>query len=213
MRPLRVEAHLRGPIVIDRPVHLDALLGAAIVARDDLQRARNASECHELALPFAQERGVWLASASEHAVEERELSWVNKRFPVDMAQMLGDDSVRSIQITAGINRSAHEPLVLSHLAHDRLVWWCMGDVDAIEELLVLVPYVGGKRRFGHGEVRQWTVEACEPWGDGFPVVRDGMPLRNLPADWPRVSEDAAREWAPVRPPYWDQSTRVLAVVP
>jgi CRISPR type IV-associated protein Csf3 len=208
-----VTAQLRGGIVMQRPVHLDALLGAAIVRIEDLPRAQSAAECVELPIPLARERGVYFASASSSVVEEHSLAWVNKRFPIDMAQQLGDDAVSSIQITAGINKSFREPVAVSHLERDRLEWWCIGDQTEIERLLRAVPYVASKRRFGYGEVDRWTVEPCEPWGEGFPVLRNGLPTRNLPADWPGLSEQAERSYASVRPPYWDRTTVVLAAVP
>jgi CRISPR type IV-associated protein Csf3 len=210
--PLRIEATLSRSIVLGRPIHLDGLLGHAIVTIEDLPRASNASECVDLPIPLAEQDGVYLASAAEYAVEEHELAWVNKRFPTEMAQQLGDASFRSIQITAGINKSFREPLAVSHLEHDRIVWWAIGDQPKIERLLSAVAYLGGKRRFGYGEVKSWLVEPCETW-EGFPVMRDGYPLRHLPADWPGLREDVERAYAVVRPPYWDRGAAVLAAVP
>ena len=215
MRPLRVEATLAGygGVVLSRPIHLDALLGAAIVLRDDIPRARSAAECVELPIPLAQERGIYLASASEYAVEEHSLGWTTKRFPVDMAQMMGDESIHKIQITAGINKSYRLPVDVCHLEHDRIVWWCIGDREEIEALLSLVHSVGVKRRSGYGEVVRWTVEGCEPWGEGFPVHRHGYPTRNLPIDWPGLSEDAPQAYAVVSAPYWDMAREALCAVP
>jgi CRISPR type IV-associated protein Csf3 len=129
-----------------------------------------------------------------------------------MAQQLGAPSVRSIQITAGVNKSFREPLAVSHLDRDELVWWCVGDDVEVRRLLSAVLYLGAKRRFGYGEVKRWTVEPCDPW-DGFPVLRDGRPLRHLPADWPGLRDDVERAYVTVRPPYWDRSAVVLAAVP
>lgn len=213
MIPLRIEATLSRSIVLGRPIHLDGLLGHAIVTIEDLPRATSAKECVGLPIPLAEQGGVYLASAAEYAVEEHELAWVNKRFPTDMAQQLGDESIRSIQITAGINKSFREPLAVSHLEHDRIVWWAIGDQPEIRRLLSAVAYLGGKRRFGYGEVKRWSVEPCEPWGEGFPVVRDGKPLRNLPMNWPGLGPDVEHAYAVVRPPYWDRGSAVLAVVP
>lgn len=212
MRPLRITAQLTRSIILGRPIHLDALLGAALVSIENIPRATNASECVPLALPLAEERGVYLASAAAYDVEEHELAYVNKRFPTDMAQQLGAASVRSIQITAGVNKSFREPLAVSHLDRDELVWWCVGDELEVRRLLSAVLYLGGKRRFGYGEVKRWTVEPCEPW-DGFPVLRDGLPLRHLPADWPGLRDDVERQYVAVRAPYWDRSAVVLAAVP
>lgn len=213
MIPLRVTATLTRSIVLGRPIHLDALLGAALVSIEDIPRATNASECIPLAIPIAEERGIYLASAAAYDVEEHELAHINKRFPTDMAQQLGAPSVRSIQITNGVNKSWRQPLAVCHLDRDELVWWCIGDELKVRRLLSAVLHLGGKRRFGYGEVKRWTVEPCEPWGDGFPVLREGLPLRHLPVDWPGLRDDVERAYVAVRAPYWDRSAAVLAAVP
>jgi hypothetical protein len=53
-------------------------------------------------------------------------------------------------------------------------------------------------------VAEWSVDACEPWGDGFPVVRDGRALRTLPADWPGLVDPVLR-YRVLSPPYWEHT--------
>lgn len=205
---------MRG-IILSRPIHFDGLLGAAVALRDQLPPPIDASAIVEIDLPLARERGVWLASASESVVELRELRHINRRFPLDVAQIMGARSIKTIDIKAGASASERIPVDVQHMERDELTWWCIGDAEQIRALLALVHHVGRKRGVGFGEVAPsgWSVEACEPWGDGFPVLRDGEPLRNLPADWPGLSPDVVTEYAVPSPPYWDRTRDVLCAVP
>jgi CRISPR type IV-associated protein Csf3 len=90
-------------------------------------------------------------------------------------------------------------------------WYCIGEPVATEGLLALVSHVGKKRSVGDGAVERWEVVRCEPWV-GFPVVRDGYPLRALPIDWPGVT-DADRAMRVLTPPYWERWREVECVVP
>lgn len=213
MTPLQVTAKLARGIILSRPIHMDGLLGAAVAMRDELPPALDASMVCEIELPLARERGVWLASASVSAVEERELHHINRRFPIDVAQMMGARSIKSIDIKAGASASERIPVDVQHLTEDRLTWWCIGDATEVRALLALVHHLGRRRAVGFGEVTRWDVIECEPWGDGFPVVRDGQPLRNMPADWPGLGDGVVQEWAVLSPPYWDRTKEVLCAVP
>lgn len=215
MIPLRVTCQLVRGIILSRPIHLDGLLGAAVALRDQLPPPLDASSIVPIELPLARERGVWLASASEHVVEARELRYINRRFPLNIAQMMGAKSIKTIDIKAGPSASERTPVDVQHLESDLLTWWCVGDATEIRALLTLVHHVGRKRGVGFGEVAPggWAVDACEPWGDGFPAMRDGMPTRNLPTDWPGLSPDAIIEYAPPSPPYWERTRDTLCAVP
>lgn len=215
MTPLSVTAHMRGPVCLPNgPIALDALLASAVCTRDGLEPALTASECTPIGIPVAMEPGgrFHLASVSHGAFEEREGRWVNRRFPVPEAQAMGDARLRRIQITAGACKSYRLPLEVQHLAGDVLRWWCLGDVDVIRQLLDLVGYVGKKRSVGLGRVVRWDVSECEAW-DGFPVLRDGYPLRPLPVDWPGLSVSAERAYRVMTYPYWRRSMEELCAVP
>lgn len=81
----------------------------------------------------------------------------------------------------------------------------------VRELLALVTHLGKRRAVGLGRVERWEVLPCEPW-EGFPVLRDGRPLRPLPTDWPGLVEyDLGLRTLSY--PYWDSSRRVECAVP
>jgi CRISPR type IV-associated protein Csf3 len=217
MRPLRVTARIAGAIVMPgRPIALDALLAAAVVIRDAIPPAYTSAEVVDIEIPIAREPGgrFHLASCASIRVEERETRYVNKRPPIAEAQLFGAPKLKRMQISAGPSKGYRIPMEALHLEGDRLDWWCVGDEVEVPALLALVTSLGKKRGVGIGRVREWSVEPCKSWGDGFPVVApDGTPMRPLPLDWPGVRVDAARAYACLRPPYWLRECEVECFVP
>ena len=120
--------------------------------------------------------------------------------------------MRRVQINAGAQKSYRIPLHLTLMRDNRLVWYAMGDADRIAFLLQLVLHLGKRRAVGHGRVMRWAVEPCEPW-PGFPVLRDGQPLRPLPLDWPGLATDAERRYCRATFPYWRRVDEVACAVP
>lgn len=213
MTPLRVQARLLGAICLPNgPLALDGLLTWAEASRRGLPPPANAGDCTSLPIPLAQERGIWLASFGAYEVDEREGDWTNRRFPLPEAQDMGDVKMRRVMLSAGPSKSYRLPRERLHLTDDIVTWWAIGDADPVRDLLGEVNYLGKRRAVGLGKVREWIVEPCDSW-EGFPVLRDGMPLRSLPLDWPSVSVDAERAYAVLQPPYWDNARRVEAMVP
>ncbi len=217
MKPLRVEATLRGGIALPRgPMALDSLLAYRVALERGLAPPRHAGECERIEIPIAREPGdrFCLASFSVADVEAHELRWVNRRAPVPEYQALGGTKVRRVQIKSGPDKSYRVPLEVSHVARDTLTWWCLGDANEIRRLLTGVGYLGKKRGVGLGRVVRWTVAECAPWGDGFPVVgADGLPLRPLPLDWPGLAEGAPRSYHTLDFPYWDHTREELCACP
>lgn len=213
MIPIRVEARLAGAICLpEGPIALDSLLMAAVALRDGLEPPASPAECREIEIPIEQDRGVYLASSGVYAVDRREGAFTNQRFPLSEAQDMGGPRLRRIQITAGKTKSYRLPREHLHLVDDRVTWFAIGDADAVRLLVAWLPYLGRKRAVGLGRVREWAVIICEAW-DGFPVLRDGYPLRALPLDWPGLAPDAERAYAVPSPPYWDHARRVECAVP
>lgn len=213
MTPLRITATLSGAICLpEGPIALDSLLMAAVALRDGLDPPASPAECRELDIPIARERGVYLASSGIFEVDQREHSYTNQRYPLSEAQDMGGPRLRRIQITAGKTKSYRLPREHLHLVDDRITWFAVGLPVEVELLLAWLPYLGRKRAVGLGKVRSWDVAPCAPW-DGFPVLRDGYPLRALPLDWPGLAGDAEQAYAVPTPPYWDHARRTLCAVP
>jgi CRISPR type IV-associated protein Csf3 len=214
MEALEITAELAGPIVVQEGIGiaLDALLMAAVCRSTGIPPATTEAELVPIEIPVAREGGIYLASVSSFAVEARERTWVNRRFPVAEAQRMGDAKLKRIDIATGPCKSFRIPMELKHLEGDRVRWWCVGEAEPIRALLGWVGYLGKKRSVGRGQVRRWTVEPCARW-PGFPVVRDGQPLRALPVDWPGLSPDVDRGYAVLNPPRWIRTREVECAVP
>lgn len=203
MIPLRVEARLGRAIVNPaQPIALDALLTAAVAIRDDLPAPIGPDDLLPIDLPLARSKcgRYWLASFSEQVVEDRELAYVVRR-PLISELIDFAPRVKSTHISAGANKGYRIPIEIGHVERDTFTWWCIGDPQGVRALLSLIHHLGKRRAVGRGRVAEWRVEPCEPWGDGFPVLRDGAPLRSLPLDYEGVT-DGAVTLASLTPPYW-----------
>jgi len=203
MRPLAITARLMGAISMpDRPLAIDALLAYAVVLCDHIVPASTPDEVVPIEIPIEREPGgrFHLCSHAIYTVEATETRWQNRRPVIPEAQAMGR-SIKRIQISAGLSKGYRIPYEAIHVEGDELRWWAIGDRAEIEDLLGLIGHLGKKRAAGLGRVAEWLVEPCEPWGEGFPVVLDGQPLRPLPRDWPGLAEDVAVERCTITYPY------------
>lgn len=213
-QPLRVTATLTSGLASER-MHLDGLLAWAVTQRDDIPPALRLSELRPIEIPVQRSTcgRVHLCSTSVGNIEVRQHVWINRRFPIAEAQDMAEERFRRISIDKGPQKTFRLPLETRLLEDDRLTWWCVGDGVAIADLLAIVGYLGKRRAVGRGAVEEWRVEGCAPWGDGFPVLRDGWPMRHLPDDYPGVRPEAERRYGLVTYPYWDRSREELCAVP
>lgn len=203
MTPLRVTCALVAGAVlpVERCLHLDGLLAAAVCMVADLHAATPADVVPvEIPVERSACGRYHLASALTWAqADAREVRYVQRRFPVSEAIAYGDARLRRIHQSAGAQKSYRIPAERTHTG--LLEAWCVGDADAIRALLETVTRIGRRRAAGEGLVRAWTVEPCDPWGDGFPVLRDGAPLRHLPLGVPGLGVSETRIGR-VSYPYW-----------
>lgn len=207
---LAVTAHMRCPMS-GAPM-LDALLEYVVVQRAGL--VAGFGPIQRVSTPLDREPQGRFAMCSSPAFswEAREGRYIHRRFPIYEAQLLGDGKLRRVNISAGACRSYRIPGDVAWADGDAIRWWCVGDLPGVEDLLSEVRYLGKRRAVGRGVVDRWSVEPCESWGDGFPVVRDGRPMRPLPLDWPGLV-DPPTAYHTLAPPYWDHAAEVLCAVP
>ena len=182
--PFRVTAKLRGPMM--RPSHgiyLDSLLMARVAVMEQRPpmdwRTRDQLSEPEIPIALSECGRVYLASAGLYDVECSSKTFINKRFPMGEAQAMGDLGLKRILVGGGLSKGFRIPRELIHLVNDQIVWFAIGDIGKTEEILAGVSGLGPRRGVGHGEVADWKVETVEAW-EGFPVLRDGAPLRRLP---------------------------------
>jgi len=189
MTPLLIEARIDGQIAdpYGDPVALDALLAYAIVMLEGRPPAATWDEMDRIDIPVQMSKcgRYHLASSAVYEVEciDESCRTINRRPVVAEAQALGT-GIRTMQINAGPSKGYRMPLETGHLVDDTMRWWAIGDEAAVLDLLSHITHIGRRRAVGLGDVLEWHVCPCKPWGDDFPVVRDGRPLRPLPADHP-----------------------------
>lgn len=214
MRPLHVLATVPGPVSIPHhPIALDALLMAAAAMRDGLPPVDWQDEPTEIAIPVECVRGIYQATTARYQVEAADRAWVNRRFPIEEAQAMADPKFKRVLLSTGPTKSYRLPLEVVYLKDSVIEWWCTGDLEGVRDLLALVMCLGKKRSVGKGEIAEWRVEECEPWGDGFPVLRAGEPMRPLPLDWPGMNADAERGYRVLRAPYFQRWREEECAVP
>lgn len=212
MTPLHVVAHVRGAVMASSAhLMLDALLASAVATRDAIPP----EPIVDIDIPIARSGcgRVRLCSAGQSRDDEHALRYLYKRFPLAEAQLLGT-GIKRVNMASGPSRSYRIPQDTTHLVDDQIEWWAIGDAREVEALLVgWIGYLGRKRGVGLGKVAHWHVEECAPWGDGFPCVRDGQPMRPLPVDWPGLAPDVERAYGCLAPPYWRRSEEQECAVP
>lgn len=210
--PLRVHATVSGPIALpDGTIHLDSLLMAQ-VARERGLVCLDATMLVPLEIPIQREpRGrFFLCSQGVYMEAASELQHTYRRPIIAEAQRFAEPKVRRINITVGANKGYRIPRPVQYL-ESGIEWWCIGNHNEIERLLSCITHLGKRRSAGLGAVDGWTVAPCDPW-DGFPVVRDGKPLRPLPVDWPGA-EVASCGFRVMAPPYWDMTMEEPCLLP
>lgn len=210
MVPLRVTAHVPQAVSLRDGLALDALCMALVALRDQLpppEIVRNdQGELPALPIPIALSPcgRFYLCSHARAAWEEKELRFKNRRPVVwELARLSAMNT--SVNIATGPNKAYRVPYETGFLRDGKLEWWCLGEPAELRALLALCTAIGRQRGVGLGRVARWDVEPCETW-PGFPVCRDGVPLRAVPHDWPDATESLLVEGL-LMPPYSDPLTR------
>ena len=213
MTPLHVTAHLVEGLALRSPLMLDALLAWSVASERQHVAPLPGEPLEPLEIPIQREPGgrFHLCSEGFPGSDESELRYKHRRPPVQEFARLGSAKMRRVDISVSVDKSLRVPYEFA-LCRE-IDWWCIGDADEIRRLLGRVHYLGRFRGSGKGRLdihgAPWTVEPCDPW-EGFPVVRDGQPLRPLPRDWPGLDEPQLG-YRPLTMPYWQRSFELLAV--
>lgn len=217
MKPLEVRAHLDTGLMLPQGwLALDSLLMAAVAQRDNLPRPSVLTgplPMLEIPVLFDEAHGFHFASVAVAKWEQHETRHINRRFPADEAARLGDGKLKKISLSSGPTKSYRIPARVGWVAGDVLTWWCIGHEDQVRELLRVVSYLGKRRAVGCGRVRRWEVEVMRETWEGFPVTRDGQPLRPLPTTWGDLATAFPRAMGCLRPPYWERYREEEIAVP
>lgn len=212
MVPLHVVAEMRTGFTMPlTPVALDGLLAAVVAQRRGLVPPRVGSDCEPIEIPIQREPDgrFHLASFGQYECDASEVRYVNRRAPIEEYQARGVAKIRRVLLKGGVDKSYRIPHEITYAP--RIEWWCIGDRDAISDLLGDVSHLGKRRAVGRGRVERWSVDPCETW-PGFPVVRAGRALRTLPADWPGLASPRLR-MSTLTYPYWDYAAEEMCACP
>jgi CRISPR type IV-associated protein Csf3 len=212
--PLVVTATLVESIVLRKRPMLDGILAAVVALREGLVPVGDPRDWPELPIPVEKSAcgRYWLASAGHFEAEAHYVAHKHRRAPWQEYARLGASSIRRVQIATGEDKSYRTPYSSRLLTDNRIVWWCIGEQIAIEEMLSDCHYLGRFRGSGHGRVKSWDVAPCEAW-KGFPMMRDGLPLRPLPVDAPGLDPKVRHGFATLKPPYWIHENEQMAAIP
>lgn len=177
-RLLRVTAHLRTGVAMDRPygLELSAILAtqARRVRRSELGRPvlsdADSVDPEDFDLPLARceatEDWYWAASCAIPDVPDDEAPESRTYFQNVHARHARDWATRpmpEVHARKGSYRDVMMPNAVTVAA--TLTWFAVGDLDAISRLLRSVRSLGRRRAQGEGRVMSWTVEpqAGDPW--------------------------------------------------
>jgi hypothetical protein len=218
VKPIRVTAELAEPIVyygdglhLDGPLSWGAYMELPAEERDAMPPLSHADDAIDLELPLARvvvEDGllgwVWAASAVHADWLGETVVEVRKRPPE--GEFITRTSAKSFHRSLGHTKAwdLRYPAALAR----RLVWYAVGDAEAVFDLLALhVPNVGKKARQGNGRVMRWAVE---PWPHDWSVERDGELTRRMPHAF---RPDAVPSRGALRTPYHHRSRQAPCVEP
>lgn len=213
MEPLRIEFQLSGPWSPPHGgVHLDGLVAWAVKEQALRNAGTSLTSAPDYAaiisdLPFEKHETSygWCWKASKLQVlgyRCQERRYLTAKTPVmEMALAIGDRIVEEkggtyIDTVRGLGKNAAMYYTLEHAQGFEA--FCVGDYDALNELLMEVDAIGVKTRLGHGCLR--------PYEDGklFRITPDaaaaeGWKRRNAPE---RLHADMIPAVGCFQPPYW-----------
>lgn len=212
--PLRVSCRLAEGFVMRIPTVLDGLLAAVVAMREQMITPISAEECRDIPVPIAEAGGIRLCSAAMFETEETRGAFRTRRPPIEEYCHFGRRG-GSVSIASGPDKLYMMEYDYQFAGGDSITWYALGDADGILDLVSDVFYLGKHRAIGRGRIEEgsWKVEPCEPWGDGFPVARNGKPLRPLPFGWPGVSASSRSGYATLKPPYWMSAKEEACFLP
>lgn len=212
MKPLKITAHLYGHVLLES-IALDALLAAVVARKTGVPPICVAGKV-EIEIPVQKEHQgrFHLCSFGQFRKEpgSHDTRYTNRRFPAEMAARYGTEKQRSINVSAGLTKTYRIPRQISHLNDDKIDFFALGDLKEIEELLSWVKFVGKQTSVGNGKIKSWTVQECEGW-EGFPVLKEGRPLRPLPVDYNGLGHHELA-YRVLTYPYWERNREELCAV-
>lgn len=209
----QITARLSTPLLIDQDFNLDGMLTFVRARALDLPvptRQTPLSEIPKIAIPLdVVEHGghrVFLSTAAVYAGDAPyRARWTRRRDASDVEAM---DATFSPGAGPGRNM-----MVLAHGIMSSSASWFVStsDLDAVMALLADVTALGKVRRHGYGVVRAWECAECPDLTPRDLLVRKGVAMRSLPADWLVTPDHGQVRMLAVSLPYWHPETQIRGV--
>lgn len=225
-RPLRVTAWLRTNVISDEYLPLDGIIRDAAMfyhhgfkpvsfpggelrnpnlpTKSMPLEKRVRGGIYYYACSFAHPQPWWIAEGIDY--------W-NKRFDFNLSNLINFQGKRGTVNTQSARYRAYHMPVYYRVAR-KIEWFCFGNKDMIKKYLALVTNIGKKRSQGWGRVAKWEVEY---WPEDWSEMKDGKPMRALPAQEFEGQEGFKFRNYAVRPPYYTvghyKPNQMLCIVP
>ncbi|MHB8410007.1 MAG: hypothetical protein ACYDHY_18330 [Acidiferrobacterales bacterium] len=206
--PLRLHVRLLSPAIVTQPIHLDGLLWQALVRmgmRPDDALAAIPLSAHEY--PGGR---FYLGTAGIASGEGPVPPVIDARFLICGHRDVGEFGATEAALKKiGMKKPSPAISKLPAIGAMEMVFFGIGDIDAISDLLPAIDGIGKRTRQGMGEVdlRNTRVTALGAAHATFPWrLPDGQPTRHTPwSVWQGMGgmESACRGRARLGPPYWD----------
>jgi CRISPR type IV-associated protein Csf3 len=197
---------------------LDSILAAGWMRRHHPDAYYNASS-HMLAgemiipeLPF-ERRGTgddwyWACSFNTEPPRHEYVMHWHKRFDDHLEKYLDfGDRRGKINVKSSKYKAYRMPLVVQ--LFNRLVWYAVGDLEAVRDLCSGITHIGKKASQGLGAVDWWGVG---PWSEDWSELREGKATRAIPVEAEKVKAGRAALYG-IRPPYWYSDHQRVCIVP
>lgn len=213
MRTLSVTAYLDGSVFLPHGwCALDAVLAWAEAQRRHLPPPAF-GEIVPVEIPVARESEGRFHMASFFLPEWEcwEKQHTVRRPVIEAAQIWQAKKWGRLSVATGPNKAYRIPREVGFPKEGRITAYCVGEREELISLLAIVSHLGKKTGVGLGRVTRWDVEETAPW-DGFPEIRDGLPLRHLPVDYPGLYGCPSTALVRLSYPYW-QGPRVECAIP
>ncbi len=221
MQPIRITAVMQdGRVAGTEPwFPLDGILASVWMRREHPELAyvpiEDTSKIIDANLPF-ERRGqgddwYWACSFNQgEKLGEYVTHWHKRQDDVYERYIEFGTRRGKIDHKSGKFKAYRMPLVIQ--LFDRLIWYAVGDLEAILELCQMVTHIGKKPAQGYGAVDYWIVEPwSEDWSEYGP---DGRVMRAIPLRDGEAMKPGQRyaKWK-IRPPYWETSRSRLCLMP
>lgn len=156
-------------------------------------------------------RRRYLASCGFYHQYEQNIEYWNKR-PDFTSGINGKylDAKGKVNISAGPLKAYHFPQVIRTVSD--IVFYGVGTIRKVKELLSYIPAVGKKPAAGWGMVKEWIVE---PWAHDWSTTGPYGVMRPMPVHMIKLKrrECYTVQESPLYPPYWKNTDTELCYIP